>query len=162
VPPFLDVHAATWTAADRYEIRADARRFENWESNVAGKLGLGAAADYALALGLAPIWARVQRQAARVRERLAEVPGVAVHDLGAVKGGIVTFTVAGRAAAEVQQALRARAINVSVSTVTSTRHDMEARGLTELVRASVHYLTTDEEIELLAENLTRISGLEGR
>src|SRR5882672_1905135 len=29
-PPFLDVHAATWVARDRYEMRRDARRFENY------------------------------------------------------------------------------------------------------------------------------------
>ena len=47
-PPFLDLHAATWTAADSFVIRDDARRFENWETNYAAKLGLGAAVDYAL------------------------------------------------------------------------------------------------------------------
>ncbi len=36
-PPFLDLHAADWVATDRYEMRPDSRRFETWETNVAGK-----------------------------------------------------------------------------------------------------------------------------
>jgi cysteine desulfurase / selenocysteine lyase len=30
-PPFLDLHAAQWVAHDRFKIRPDVRRFENWE-----------------------------------------------------------------------------------------------------------------------------------
>jgi selenocysteine lyase/cysteine desulfurase len=149
VPPLIDLHAARWTARDRYELRSDARRFENWESNVAGKLGMGVAVDYALTLGLDAIWARIAEQAAQLRSRLCEIPGVRVHDLGRVKGGIVTFTVAGVAAEDVAQALKSRSINVVTSSVFSTRYDMEARGLSKMVRASVHYLTTDEEMDLL-------------
>ena len=156
-PPFIDIHAAEWTAGRAYAIRPDARRFENWESNVAAKLGLGAAVDYALALGLDAVWARLRAQAADLRERLAAVPGVAVHDLGAVKGGIVTFTVAGAAPRDIQAALRAQAINVSVSSLSSTRWDMEARGLADMVRASVHYLTTDEECRQLVEAVAALA-----
>ncbi|HET6869231.1 MAG TPA: aminotransferase class V-fold PLP-dependent enzyme [Solirubrobacteraceae bacterium] len=152
-PPLLDNLAATWTAADAYTIREDARRFENWESYVAGRLGLGAAVDYALDLGLEAIWERVQRQAARLRARLSAIPGVTVRDLGAVKGGIVTFTHDGVPPETIKAGLAARTINVTTSSLASTRYDMEARGLPMLTRASVHYLTTDEEIEALAAAL---------
>ncbi len=156
-PPFIDLHAAEWTGPTSYTLRPDARRFENWESNVAGKLGMGAAIDYALDLGLDAIWARIGPTAALLRSRLSAIPGVTVHDLGAVKGGITTFTVDGIAAREIQPLLRLQGINVSISGTSSTRWDMDARGLDSLVRASVHYLTTDDEIERLATAIEQLS-----
>ena len=156
-PPFLDIHAATWVAPDRYEIQPDARRFENWESPIAAKLGMGRAVDYALDIGLDTIWDRIQPLAARLREALAAIPSVRVLDLGRVKGGIVTFTLDGVAAADVVAALRAKRINTSVSPVTSTRYDMEARRLEDIVRASVHYVTTDEEIRVLVDGVAAIA-----
>ncbi|MDW6062550.1 aminotransferase class V-fold PLP-dependent enzyme [Streptomyces sp. FXJ1.4098] len=74
VPPVLDLHAATWTARDRYEMRPDARRFETWEVNYAAQLGLGAAIDYALAWGLPRIQRRVAALAEALRGQLAEIP----------------------------------------------------------------------------------------
>lgn len=106
-PPLLDLHAAEWVASDRYVLREDARRFENWESNLAAKLGLGAAIDYALDWGLEPIWARVSPLAERLRERLSELPGVVVRDRGVVRCGIVTFTVEGADLTALRDALRA-------------------------------------------------------
>lgn len=146
-PPFLDLHAATWTAPFAYEVRSDARRFENWESYVAGRVGLGVAVDYALGLGLDAIRDRVMHLAADLRTRLAALPGVAVHDKGAERCGIVTFTVADEAAGSVVKRLRAKGINTSASGVESTRFDMASRGLTEVVRASVHYYNTESEID---------------
>jgi cysteine desulfurase/selenocysteine lyase len=146
-PPFLDLHAAQWVARDRFEIRPDARRFENWETYYAGKIGLGVAMDYALQWGLDAIWARVSRLAEALRQRLSTVPGVTVRDLGLERCGIVSFDIAGTDADAVQRRLAAERINVSVSRPPSTLLDMEARGLRDLVRASVHYYNTEREIE---------------
>ena len=100
-PPVIDHYAAPWVAHDRYELRPDARRFENWENNVAAQLGLGAAVDYALGWGLAAIEARVVALADDLRERLRAVPGVTVTDICRRRCGIVTFTVADRAADDI-------------------------------------------------------------
>lgn len=145
-PPFLDLHAAEWSSLNQYEMRPDARRFENWECNVAAKLGLGQAVDYALNLGLNNIEHQVTALAKQLRMALAELPTVTVQDLGENKCGIVTFTVAGHSALEVKAYLASKAINVAASTLSGTRIDMENRGLPDLVRASVHYYNTEEEI----------------
>jgi cysteine desulfurase / selenocysteine lyase len=150
-PPFLDMLAAEWQRDGGYEIRPDARRFENWETYVAGKVGLGVAADYALAVGVDRIWARVRSLAEDLRARLAELASVTVLDRGAVLGAIVTFSVAGRRVADVQSALAAQSINVSTTTASSARLDLDARGIDELVRASVHYYNTTEELDRLVE-----------
>jgi cysteine desulfurase / selenocysteine lyase len=157
-PPLMEGHAATWVEPDRYVIRPDARRFEVWESNVGARLGFGAAIEYAGALGLDRIWISVRERAATLRARLAAVPGVTVRDLGVVRGGIVSFTVRGVDAARVKAALRAAHINVTVSPARGTLLDMRARGLHEIVRASVHYYNTGEEIDRLIAVVARLAG----
>lgn len=157
-PPFLDLHAATWVAPDRYEVRPDARRFENWEMNYAGKIGLGVAIDYALGWGLDAINARVLALAARLRADLATIPGVTVRDQGAERCGIVTFSLDGPGAktpAEVQRALAARRINVTTASLTPLDR---AAGRVEagLVRASVHYYNAEGELDRFREELRAI------
>jgi selenocysteine lyase/cysteine desulfurase len=155
-PPFLDLHSASWTGRDRYTVRDDARRFESWESSVAGRIGLGVAVDYALDLGLDAIQERVGRLAADLRERLRAIPGVTVHDRGPRQSGIVTFSVREREAADVAAALAAERINVSLSGPEGAPYDFERRRIPVLVRASVHYYNTDEELEALCRVVERL------
>ena len=149
-PPFLDVLAAHWDAADRYTVRADARRFESWESSRANTIGLGVAVEYALDVGIEGIAGRNAVLARRLRELLGAIPGVRVLDLGPEPCAIVSFLVAGVAPDAVRDALACDAVNVSVSRAEDTRIDMEQRGLDEWVRASVHYFNTERELETLA------------
>jgi selenocysteine lyase/cysteine desulfurase len=155
-PPLLDLHAATWTSPDTYDIHPDARRFETFESHVAGQVGLGVAVRYALDLGLDAIRERVTALAETLRTALAAVDGVTVADTGRVRSGITTFYAEQMDAAEIQAALRGRDINTSVSTPNSTRLDAEARNLPDLVRASVHYYNTETEVERFVEALDDI------
>lgn len=156
-PAFLDNHAATWVATDRYEIAPGAVRFENWERPVAAALAFGAAVDYARKVGLDRIWATITLRAPGLRSRLEATPGVSVHDLGAQPGAIVTFSIEGVPPGLIKDELARLQINVSTTKITSTRFDMEKRGLDEMVRASLHYLTTEAECDLLAEQVARLA-----
>jgi cysteine desulfurase/selenocysteine lyase len=152
-PAVVDVHSATWTGPDSYDIAPTARRFEIWEQYFAGNLGLGAAIDYALATGIDRIWHRVQPMAARLRERLSAIPGVHLHDRGAEQCAIVSFTMDGYEPPQIREYLAAHhpRINVSTSSITSARLDFPTRGLTQTVRASPHYYNTDAELDEFVE-----------
>lgn len=158
-PAFLDLHAATLESPGTYRITPGARRFENWEHNVAAKLGMGAAVDYALGLGVDAIWERIRALAANLRARLARIDGATVTDVPAATSGIVTFNVRGHTAPAVRAALATGAprINVTVTNERSTMLDMRARGLEAAVRASVHAYNSDEEIETAARAIERLA-----
>jgi selenocysteine lyase/cysteine desulfurase len=154
-PPLLDMHAAEWQRDGSYRIRGDARRFENWETYYAGKVGLGVAVDYALEVGVPHAWERIQELASRLRGELAEVAGVTLLDRGAVLGATVTFAVEGVPAPEVRRLLAAERVNVSVMEPESAQLDFGLRGIDEAVRSSVHYYNSDEEIDRLVAGVRR-------
>jgi len=152
-PPLLDMHAADWLPDGSYRIRGDARRFENWETYYAGKVGLGVAVDYALELGLDAIRARIVELATRLRGALADLDGVTLLDRGATLAATVTFDVAGHDAGEVERHLAERRVNVSVMDAASAQLDYGARGIAEAVRASVHYYNDDNDLDRLVEGV---------
>ena len=155
-PPFLDLHAADWIAANQYQIRSDARRFETWETNYAGKIGLGMAMDYAYQWGLNAVQSRITDLASELRRQLTALPNVVVHDLGTEKCGIVTFTVTGKPSDQIKHALSLANINVSVSSLSYARLDMAVRGNLDLVRASVHYYNSEAEVERFCKTLVSV------
>ena len=160
-PPMLDMFSAEWVAPDRFEVRPDARRFENWENNYAARLGLGVAVNYALDAGLADIWERIQVLAGTLRDGLSPIPGVEVRDIGRVQCGIVTFTLEDVDALDIKAALATRRINVSVSNPSSTLLDASRRNLPPVVRASVHYYNDDAEIARLLEAISALTTEKG-
>jgi selenocysteine lyase/cysteine desulfurase len=149
-PPMLDLHSAEWSERNGFTIRADARRFEMWEANYAAKLGLGAALDYAAEWTPEAIWQRVRALADRLRDGLTAT-GATITDTGAVRGGIVTFTLDGVEPDDLRDALTPLGVNIWTSSTASARIDMEQRGLTEIARASVHYYNTEAETDRLCE-----------
>ncbi len=155
-PVFLDLHAAQWTSSTEYKVRDDARKFENWEQNFAGKLGLATAVQYLLDLNIHAVQERVFRLAEQFREKLASIDGISVGDAGEVKCGICTFYSNKIPAPDLVKKLAEKRINTSYTTVAGTRLDMTARNLPPMVRASVHYYNTEAEIDTFCEELLTI------
>ena len=153
---FMDGFSAPWVSEDDYKARDDARRFELYEKSRALTLGLGKAVDYALNVGVDRTWERIQYLAGLMRRELRNIPGITVHDFGDEQCGIVTFSVSGMDSATVKSKLAEKQINVSVGLAKSTLIYMNKNHLASVVRASVHYYNTEEEIGAMCDALAFI------
>lgn len=155
-PLFLDSSAIKWTTDDTFKIHQLSRRFEHREINVASKIGLAVAIDYALNWGLESIWSRIINLAQLLREKLSESPRVHIQDIGIKQCGIVTFTVENIDLKALLHELLRKRVNLSISGKNSTPLDMQYRNLENVLRASVHYYNTEEEVLEFCQFLSSI------
>jgi selenocysteine lyase/cysteine desulfurase len=146
--PFVaEIGSATWDGGRGFTWADGARRFETWENSYVNIIGLGAAVQQALELGLDAIGDRTRTLGERLREGLGQLPGVTTHDLGTHRCAIVTAKIAGRSADDVAAALGRAGINVSTTVAEHNPLDTEQRGIHPLVRFSPHYYSTEAEID---------------
>lgn len=155
--PFVDGRSAVWVDPDHWQHAPGARRFEVGERNYAGQVGLAVATRYALDLGLDAIADRVGLLADRLRSTLIGIDRVVVCDQGRDRSGIVTFTVDGITAADVQAALADQGIFVGAPSRQNAQWDLGIRGIDAVVRAGVHYFNTDADLDRLAEGVDAIT-----
>ncbi len=148
-PPGIGGGSAVWEDAGHYRLLPGADRCSDFEVPIAAHLGLGVAIDHVLDLGPQVIADRVDLLAEQLRRQLATVEGVAVHDGGAHRSGIVTFTADTASPAEIASAAAAAGINLSVSNAPSARLDMASPNPSSVVRASPHYYNTEDELDRL-------------
>ena len=146
-PPFVDLRSGNWIDAENFEFAAGAKRFENWESYVAGRVGLGTAVDYALGLGLDNIQSRVVALATQLRSELSKIDSIELKDPGEHKCGIVTFFKQDEEATALAQRLKRSQINIPVTTPASARLDSRFAAQQDFARASLHYYNSEAEIE---------------
>ena len=137
-----------------------ARLLESREASIAGRLGLGRAAEYALAFGITNIHGRIQTLADGMRLHLAGISGVELHGRGKQTTGIVTFSVREKTAEQVKEHLATDGINVSTVTLPPSTPDAVLHAppvdAPTAVRASVHCYNTEPEIDRLVSALRRL------
>jgi cysteine desulfurase/selenocysteine lyase len=150
VPATVDQYSAPYRDG-AYHLRPDAKRFETSEACIAARLGLGVAIRQALASGVDVIQTKVREHAERMRHALSAIEGVQLQDLGSERSALVAFTVEG-----VPAHLMTHGVDVAVNGLSFTPLDMAARGLSNVIRASAHTDTRDEEIEELVTALRHL------
>jgi len=156
-PIVIDHFAAPWVAKDKYELRGDARRFENWENAYALRAGLGASIGYALEVGMDHIQERAWGLAEYLRNSLSELPGATLRDAGSEHCAIVSFSIDGLDPCETVNKLAAKRIMIGTSSPSSTLLDAQSRNLPNLLRAAPHYYNTRAEIDLLVSGLKALA-----
>jgi selenocysteine lyase/cysteine desulfurase len=153
---FFDGRTVSSVNEHGFVVREDARRFEWFEKNPAVTLGLQKAVEYALNIGVERIWQGIRHLAFLFRKRLSEQADITVHDQGDELCGIITFSKSGVPAAAIKTMLAAKNINVNIGFAKSTLYYMNRKGLDGILRASVHYYNTEEEIEVVCLELRSI------
>ncbi|GGO96057.1 aminotransferase class V-fold PLP-dependent enzyme [Wenjunlia tyrosinilytica] len=155
-PPILGLDGVEWSSGT-YRLAPGARRFETWESNCASRIGLGVAVDYALGWGVDRTWQRVRQLAEGLRRNVAGIPGVTVEDRGRERCGTVALTFEGLRPDRVRAALGRAGINTWVCLPNAACVDMQARRLDSLLRVSVHYYNSQEELDRLCSELESLA-----
>jgi selenocysteine lyase/cysteine desulfurase len=148
-PLFIDMQGGLWTDRDTYELVPTARRFENWEFAYALVLGTGAAAEYAVAIGISEIASRTAGLAARLRSAVGDT-GLRLLDRGAERCGIVTVEIPGWDPKAFHGELERRGVNAAVSTRGYAVIDYDAKGVEWAIRLSPHYYNTEAEVDEVA------------
>ncbi|WP_285411889.1 aminotransferase class V-fold PLP-dependent enzyme [Pseudomonas sp. lyk4-40-TSB-59a] len=158
LPVQRDVLSAPWDGK-RFTLRDDARRFETSEVSLALLAGLANALEEYNRLGAIPVRQRIEQLSSGLRQRLKAIPGLTLRNLGAAnqQSGLIAFTLEGWDSVALKQTLAGRRINIGANGVAYTPLDMQARGLTNIARVAVSYLNTQEEIDVLLENLTELA-----
>ncbi|MEV4872325.1 aminotransferase class V-fold PLP-dependent enzyme [Streptomyces syringium] len=157
-PLFIDMHGARWTGPGDYEPAATAARFEEWEFPYATVLGSAAATRYAREVGIEAIEQRTPALAARLRDRLAPLPGVRVLDRGPRLAALVTFAVEGWQPQPFKAAMDARGINSALSFREFAQLDFTDKGVEWCLRLSPHYYNTEEEVDHVADAVADLVG----
>lgn len=152
LPPRVnDGRGNDWLAPWDVRPKPGARVHELFEYSFAAKVGFGVALGYANELGIDNIAARTGALATLLRQRLESIEGVEVADRGTNLSGIVTFAVDGHGPNAMKQHLTDRGINVSLAQPAAGQFDLADRAPGGLVRASVHYFNTVDELDRVAE-----------
>ncbi len=156
-PTAPDVRGASWIADRAWDLVDTARRYETWESSVAGRLGLGVALREATERGASRTQEHLVAMGARMRAALGDLDGVILADPPASSSSaIVTFCVEGVEAKEAVERLAQRRVSIVSVPATHGQWDLGARSLEIVLRASAHVYNDDDDLARLIDGVASL------
>ncbi len=129
-------------------------KFEAGTPNIAGAIGLAAAADYMESIGLDAIGDWEHRLLEHATRRLSETPGVTLIGTAEQKAAVVSFVVDGVHPHDLGTILDSEGVAIRAGHHCAMPL-MEKLGLPATARASMAFYNTLEEIDTLADALVR-------
>ncbi|MCL4765023.1 MAG: cysteine desulfurase [Hyphomicrobiaceae bacterium] len=143
----------------QWKFTATPHRFEAGVLNTAGVIGLGAAAELLKRIGLDRILQHNRALTARMVEGLASIDGVTIHGPSGTEhqAGIISWSVEGRGAHDVARALDQGGAVAVASGPQGSALAMRHLGVREVVRSSVHYFSSEQDIAALIDGVERIA-----
>ena len=151
-----DVRGAEWNGERTWELRDSARRFETFEHSPALRLGLGAAVEHALELGIDAIAERIGDLGAELRTRLSETPGVMIADPPAAGGGHRYLHDRRPLRAVGRRALAKHDVYVVSVPASHGQWELGRREIDAVVRASVHVYNDERDFATLTAALEKL------
>lgn len=141
-----NVRCPNFVAQEEMVFRADARRYEAGSHNLFGLVGLNAALEFLLEIGIDSIAAELLRKRAWLVPELQAKGYTVLHAAAPPEnaGGIITFFRPDTDAAALHQRLEAAQIITSIRADRSGRH---------YIRLSPHFYNTDAELRRVLELL---------
>lgn len=133
---------------EAFTLPGGMRRFDQFESSIAGRLGLAEAARYATGIGTDRIAALVAERSRQVRGVLDAIDGVEPTGTPDDRG-IVSFTHRTLSPDAVVAVAATHGVNLWVNPAGGAPFDAAARAVLPSVRVSPHYVTTDADLDRL-------------
>lgn len=160
-PPYMGARCAEWVGPTEYRLAQDIERLQTGDYPYVLLAGLEAAASFAHDVGLEWIGERSAHLGALARERFSEIRGVTVYDI--VHGSLATVpvNVAGISGDQVVREMGMRGIVCCTIVEENCLLALRSLGLSELVRISIHYYNTEDEIDKAAVAVEELAAVRG-
>jgi cysteine desulfurase/selenocysteine lyase len=141
---------------EKTQYQAAPQRFEAGTGNIADAVGLGAAIDYVMRIGM-PLIEQYEHQLLLYAERLLkQVPGLTLIGTAPDKAGVLSFVMAGHETSSIGTALNKEGIAVR-SGHHCAQPILRRFGHESTVRASLAFYNTCADIDALVAVLQRVT-----